>query len=383
MGAHNLTFPASHSDIWIKCAGQPQLSARIDYLEPAKTSRLEGLVAHWIAANYLRGVPVTQTIKDDIEITEEMHDGAILFLNHVNSILAQCSSGNARLIETNIEYSVFVNWLMPTVYRQVADFRHYDPKTATLYIWDYKFGFETIDVIENTQLIYYALDIATKDVVQNIVTFIIQPRAFSAEGPIRSWRFDRVILNEWAGRFKNAYEMAHLNDAPLVVGNHCKRCKARGLCPALYNEVIKLATVLDAPPSLTPAEVGERLRLMELLHTRSGDAKSALHAQGVHYVRNGQTLPGFKLIPKQTQRKLTDENKLVGMAILRGLDSKNLYSQTLLPLGKLEKLLPADIVDACTSKPTGALVLVPDTHQAEGYENKVAAVFNTIPVKPI
>lgn len=382
MGAHNLTFPASHSYMWIKCAGQPQLSARVDFKEPKKTSTLEGVVGHWVAANYLRGIPVTVTIKDDIEITEEMHDGGRFYLEHIKSVLSNCSSGNQLISSTNVEYSVFVNWLMPSVYRQIADYRHYDPVTATLYIWDYKYGFDPVDVIENTQMIYYALDAATKDVVQNVIVFIVQPRAFSADGPVRSWRFDRDTLNKWAGIFKNAYVLAHREDAPLVAGDHCKRCKARGSCPALYEEVIKLATVLDAPPSLTPLEVGERLKLMDLLHTRSGDARSALHAQGTHYVQNGQTLPGWKLIPKTTQRKLTDEKKLVAMFTMCGGNPKELYSESLKPITQLEKLLPKNIVNDCTTKPAGALVLVPDTHQAEGFENKVAATFNTPPVKP-
>src|SRR5699024_7933847 len=184
-----------------------------------------------------------------------------------------------------------------------CDYRWYDFNTDTLYVWDYKYGHVAVDAVDNSQGVYYALDQRCIDTVKRVVFTIVQPRAYHPLGPVRRWEFNRTTLMEWAERFKHGFNEAHKPDAPLNVGSHCHYCPARGMCPAMYERILELATVLDAPPSLTPEEVARRLALLEELYTRSSEAKTALHTQGLHFVRMGKALPGFKLATKQTRRQ--------------------------------------------------------------------------------
>lgn len=374
--SEHATFSASGSKRWLSCAGSVQLSQRIDYVEPSSPAAEEGTAGHWVLEQKIKGKPVLMPslAPNGVQVTDEMHDYADDFIADVISV-------GARIDPLFSEWRVYIDWLLPGQFG-TCDYRWYDSLTDTLYIWDYKFGRMGVEVSENTQGLYYAMDQRTISTVKNVVFTIHQPRYFKAE-PVRRWKFSRSTLMEWSEKFKAAFDEAHKPDASLNVGDHCHFCPARGLCPALYERVKELATVLDAPPSLTPEDVGQRLALLEELHTRSGEAKTALHTQGLHFVRQGKALPGFKLVTATTRRQLTDETKLIGAAPLFGVDPDNLYVRKLKSLTVLEKTLPPALVDMCTTKPQGQPVLVPDHDVRNGHSTIAESVFKTHVTMPV
>lgn len=364
------TFSASGSKRWLACPGSVQLSQRIDYVEPSSPSAEEGTAGHWVLEQKIKGKPPLMPClaPNGVQVTEDMHIYADDFIADVLSV-------GAKLDPLFSEVRIHIDWLLPGQYG-TCDYRWYDFNTDTLYVWDYKYGHVAVEAVDNSQGVYYALDQRCIDTVKRVVFTIVQPRAYHPLGPVRRWEFNRVTLMDWAERFKHGFNEAHKPDAPLNVGSHCHYCPARGMCPAMYERVLELATVLDAPPSLTPEEVARRLALLEELYTRSSEAKTALHTQGLHFVRMGKALPGFKLATKQTRRQLTDEGKLIGAAPMFGVNPETLYERKLKPLSTLEKSLPPALVDMCTTKPEGQPVLVPDSDPRKGHSTLAESVFN-------
>lgn len=367
----NATFSASGSKRWLACPGSVQLSQRIDFEEPLSDSRKEGKAAHWVLEQKIKGKPPLMpcVAPNGIQITDEMHQHADEFISDVISV-------GAKLDPLFSEVRVYIDWLLPGQYG-IADYLWYDTINDVLYVWDYKYGHTPVDARDNSQGVYYSLDQRWISTVKKVVFSVYQPRGYHPDGVLRRWEFNRTTLMSWADRFKKGYEDAHKVDAPLIVGEHCKHCPARGMCPALFERINELKTVLDAPPSLTPEEVGKRLAMLEELHSLSGDAKTALHIQGLHFINKGFALPGFKLAQKQTKRQLTDEKKLTSAAPMFGVTVGSLYEHKLKSLSVLEKILPPALVDMCTTKPEGKPVLVPDSDLRDGVSTMAEAVFNT------
>lgn len=368
---NNATFSASGSKRWLSCPGSVQLIQRIDFEEPLSDSRKEGKAAHWVLEQKIKGKPPLMpcVAPNGVQVTDDMHQ-------HANEFIADVTSVGAKLDPLFSEVRIYIDWLLPGQYG-ICDYQWYDTINDVLYIWDYKYGHTPVDAKENSQGVYYALDQRWVSSVKKIVFTIFQPRSYHQDGVIRRWEFNRTTLMTWADRFKQGYEDAHKIDAPLVVGSHCKGCSARGMCPALFERINELKTVLDAPPSLTPEEVGQRLSMLEELYTLSGDAKTALHTQGLHFVRKGLALPGYKLTTRQTKRQLTDEAKLLGIAPMFGVQPDSLYERKLKSLSVLEKTLPPALVDMCTTKAEGKPILVPDSDLRDGVSTMAEAVFNS------
>lgn len=368
----NATFSASDSKRWLSCPGSVQLSQRIDFEEPLSESRLEGKAAHWVLEQKIKGKSPLMpcTAPNGVQVTDEMHE-------HADFIIADIISCGVKLNPVFSEARVYIDWLLPGQYG-IADYKWYDTETDTLWIWEYKYGHRNVEVKDNSQGAYYACDQRWINTVKNVVFTLYQPRGFHPDGVLRRWEFDRNVLMTWVDRFKKGRDAALAVDASLIVGDHCSLCPARGMCPGLFERIDELKTVLDAPPSLTPEDVGKRLRMLEELYTLSGDAKTALHTQGLHFVRKGFALPGFKLATKQTKRQLTDVARLLSAAPMFGVEIKSLYeTDKLKPLSALEKILPPALVDMCTTKPEGKPVLVPDTDLRDGVSTMAEAVFNS------
>lgn len=374
---NNATFSASGSKRWLACPGSVQLSQRIDFVEPLSESKMEGKAAHWVLEQKIKGKPPLMPCiaPNGIQITDDMHQ-------HADEFIADVISVGAKLDPLFSEVRIYIDWLLPGQYG-IADYQWYDTINDVLYVWDYKYGHTPVEVKDNSQGVYYSLDQRWISSVKKIVFTIVQPRGYHPDGTIRRWEFNRATLMTWADRFKQGFEDAHKPDAPLIVGDHCKYCSARGMCPALFERINELKTVLDAPPSLTPEEVGQRLSMLEELHTLSGDAKTALHTQGLHFIRKGFALPGFKLVSTTPRRRLTDESKLLGAAPMFGVNPETLYERKIKPLGTLEKTLPPALVDMCTTKPDGQPILVPDNDIRDGHSTMAESVFKSPVTMPI
>lgn len=349
-------FSASGSHRWIPCPGSVELIKRVDFHEPSSPSAEEGTLAHEVLENIIKDFPIPEKADEDM----------IAYANEAIEYI----SNLVPLDPDNSEYRVTIDWLIKDQYG-TADYRYYDVREKTLYVFDYKYGFNPVEVIGNTQMAFYAMDDATWKDVKNIVAVIMQPRAYHPDGRYRKWEFTREELMKIAVEFEKSHKLALLPNAPLETGSHCKYCKARGNCPAIHERINELKTILDADPPMTGEQLGERLANIRELHELVDYAKSSLETQAIHKMNSGETINGFSVVPNIGRRVLKDEKTLLSLAPVFGVDTELLYERKIKPLGKLEKELPKEIVNICTEQPNNGFKLV----QSETTTNKAHTVF--------
>lgn len=357
MTQKHAVFSASGSNRWMNCAGSVEMIKRVDFHEPSSPSAEEGTLAHEVLECLIKGKEVPVTADEDM-------------IYHGEKAIEFIKSLGLPVLPENSEKRITIDWLIPGQFG-TCDYFHYDPVTRTVYVIDYKYGFNAVEVDNNSQLSFYAMDDSTWKDFERVVCVIAQPRAYHPDGPYRIWKAERIDIMRIAGKMEKSYQLAKSDSAPLAIGKHCKYCKARGNCPAIHERINELKTILDAEPPLTGEQLGKRLADVRELHELVGYAKSSLETQAMYKINQGDTINGFAVVPNIGRRALKDEQTLLSLAPVFGVDMETLYEKKLKPIGKLEKELPKEIVNICTEQPNNGFKLV----QSETSTNKAQAIF--------
>ena len=201
----------------------------------------------------------------DANRLRQQQDCVNVALNHIFGLLKPEDELHA---ETRVDLSEIRPGMFGT-----CDCLIYKPD-GTLHVIDYKHGFGFVDVVNNSQLRYYALGAlhkimaAGKD-VHTVVSTIVQPNAYGAE-PVRAEAIDVFALLDWSSVLADAVKATEDPNAPLVPGDHCKFCPAAGVkCDALRMSAVKAATTSNGaiadPTKFDAAEMGRRLDEAELI----------------------------------------------------------------------------------------------------------------------
>jgi hypothetical protein len=110
--------------------------------------------------------------------------------------------------------------------------------------------------------------------------------------------------------------------------------------------------------------------------------KTVLKMQALSMIKDGQIVPGFKVVRGVSRRSLKRFEELESIAMMFGVERGSLFVEKPRPLGDLEKLLPSEIIDMVTEKPIGALEVAPEgDKRTAAIENNPAAVFGPA-IKP-
>jgi hypothetical protein len=227
----------SAAGITVKCAGSVQAQEKYPQEETDDTK--EGVAVHWVIASvlgeYLKplgGVILTsqyvgQIAPNGVIITEEMVEAAD---EYVFDILKTCNAygllQSLRIEQRTKAGIIHVdNWGTP-------DCSAYHSAGNTLYLWDFKYGHQYVDVYECWQLINYAILLTDglRDTT-NIVMRIVQPRCFSAAA-VREWSITVGELRPYRNRLEMAFIEALSEHPTIKSGSHCRYCSARHACKA-------------------------------------------------------------------------------------------------------------------------------------------------------
>lgn len=261
-----------------------------------------------------------------------------------------------------------------------SDCTIYGKITGNLWIIDYKHGQGVaVDVEDNAQLKYYALGavlkIGNKAPINQVHTAIVQPRASHRDGPIRTHSYTKDEILDFGTDLMDAARAALEPDAPLIAGDHCKFCKAAGVCSALRSNALAVAQddfgVVRSIDDLTPEEIGsymERIPLVEeWIKSLRRHANSMLEA--------GTPVPGFKLVEKRPTRRWTTQEAVLEWAALEGLEDDEIFEKKIKSPAQIEKVVgkknvPADLimsvstgltmVDEADKRPSAATLAIDD-----------------------
>jgi len=321
---------ASSADRWMSCPGQPQFCASLPDDLPTEEA-VEGTRAHKVCEIML------ETGKPPKWADAEMIKAAKLYIDTIKADMAEMDRP-----ELFVERKFSLEWLYPGMFGR---------NDAMLYEWygllrvyDFKYGKgHMVDVVNNSQLMYYGLgalqEFGDPEAVELIV---VQPRATMGD-TVKRWRVSPDDLRKWGNKvLKPAAEATAEKGAPLIPGDHCRFCKGMiaGKCPAYQKAMTKAVggqeisptMVLPDPELLTPDQLSLWLQSRSLLSM--WDKRVEKYAMDL--LRQGETVPGFKIVEGRSTRIWTDERGAAACAQSAGVEP---YKTELLSPAQMETAL--------------------------------------------
>jgi|DEB0MinimDraft_10_1074344.scaffolds.fasta_scaffold02859_1 hypothetical protein len=248
-----------------------------------------------------------------------------------------------------------------------SDCTIYGKETGNLWIIDYKHGQGVaVDVEDNAQLKYYALGavlkIGNKAPINQVHTAIVQPRASHRDGSIRTYSYTKDEILDFGTDLIDAAHAALAPDAPLIAGDHCKFCKAAGVCSALRGNALAVAQdefgAIKSVDDLTPEEIGAYMDKLPLVEEWIKSLRRHAHTM----LEAGTSVPGFKLVEKRPTRRWKNQEELLDWAASENLEDEEIFEKKIKSPAQIEKVVgkknvPSDLI---MSVSTG-LSMVPDT----------------------
>ena len=342
---------ASSSHRWMACPGSIRMCEGL----PNTTSIYadEGTVAHRIlekvlttrnhAITYLGDKHVLNghTFTVDMEMVEAVNlAAAVVFTDF------KAAGGSATLVvERRFDLSHVYVGMYGTNDAMVGQ------PFGLLRVYDFKYGARhAVEVVWNSQMLYYALGASHGQVYEEIELIILQPRAYHKDGPIRRWRLSPEELDQWMmEKLIPAAKATEDPNAPLVVGeDHCTFCRARATCPAQHEHVTTLAREvfdvvpgeLPPPPELLTMEQLQRILMVEPMAKAWFKSCRSFVTESL---RSGTRTPeeiGFKLVHGRKTRKWASEEEAA--AWLDITIGEGAYTKELISPAQAEKLFKGD-----------------------------------------
>lgn len=226
-------------------------------------------------------------------------------------------------------------------------------------VLDWKFGDGVmVEVEENPQLMFYAAAAMRTPEAQwafegatEIEMVIVQPPE------VRRWVTTPERIAKFELELVQAVKQAEKPDAKLSVGDHCRWCAAKPICPKMTGAVDRALKVqldnLDAP------QISNYLKNADMLEDWIKD----LRALALQMLESGAKLPEYKLVAKRAIRSWSDEEKAKVALFAYGLTESEVMETSVVSPAKAEKALkkrkiglPEDLVVAISSGNTLASV---------------------------
>lgn len=380
--SHSRLAPSA-ADRWVECPASVQLSEQFPQLLE-HPSGPEGTAAHWVATSMLTThTPELGSITPEgIAVTEEMLDGALLVYNHVFRIVNP--HGSIKTL-VRVEQREEMPSLHPEMHGTPDIVIDLSDLTGEIHVIDYKFGHLEVDP-RTRQLKSYTRGVLDRrkfdghaEQYLRVHLHIVQPRCYSASGPIRTFSTTAGDLRaDWNIISAAAHEA--LGDSPTFrVGDHCKYCPGRRACPQLKRYTADLMDRAEyAPPiELPPDALGLELMFVERSLALMDARASGLREQVEANIRAGQAILGWGMKPGQSRTAwAVPLSEVHAMGDMMGVELRREDAPTPKQAVKLfEKAgIDSSVIDAYSVTTPGGLKLVPasETLAAKAFGVKTA-----------
>jgi hypothetical protein len=389
---------ASSAYRWMACPGSPREIAALPHVLQDRTSfyAAQGTVAHGLLERAFAGEDIAALLGTvihytergadfEIEVTQDMVDAVTI--GHQVGLEEQARLPGSSIL---IEERVFPLPDRPDMFG-TSDMIIAQP-WGELVVVDYKHGVgHVVEAEGNPQLMYYALGalVAAGGAAEfaKVSIVIVQPRAPHDQGRVRRWEIDPVSLVEWSDVLRAAADRTLEPDAPILAGDHCRFCAAKGRCGAFRSMInAELQGYLDREPledqRIILPDASDALaiaRAKKLIPAIDAWIKS-IEGMAQRLMEAGYTVAGYKMVRRRSNRDWTDDAMAVERLRSRLLDEaveshgevdeSVLYTTPKLrspaqlegekALGGTKKEREAFIA-ALVTKPPGGLAVVPES----------------------
>ena len=219
-------------------------------------------------------------------------------------------------------------------------------------VLDWKFGDGVaVEAKENEQLMFYAAAAARTKATAWAFVDALEVELIIVQPPyIRRWSTTMERINQFEQTLLSAVKASQHDDAPLKVGDHCRWCAAKPVCPLMTGAADRaLVAKLDALPV---DQIAHYLDQVPLLEGFIKDLQQLAHG----LLEEGKPVPGYKLVNKRATRSWLDADKAAAWLTAAGAEP---YEEKIISPAAAEKLLkgakiglPADLVTAVSSGST-------------------------------
>jgi hypothetical protein len=219
-------------------------------------------------------------------------------------------------------------------------------------VLDWKFGDGVmVEAEESEQGLFYAAAALKTSKVQwafdgatEVEIVIVQPPH------VRRWVTTFKRVHEFERELVVAVQAAKRPDAPVVIGDHCRWCTAKPICPQVSGAVDRVTHTALA--TVDPEALGQALALAERLEDFIADARKLAQAR----LEKGMPVPGYKLVPKRAVRQWVKPAEVEHQLIALGLPRDQVVKEEIISPAQAEKVLkkskmalPDDLVVAVSS----------------------------------
>lgn len=342
------TLPPSGAESWGKCPGWVLMNAWFPQDGEDSEASKEGTEAHEMCAFILNGGVVTAE--------NDMYEATMQYVEDISAVMHRG--------ELRIEQPVSVHRIHKACWG-TPDASLYDKERNTLFVWDFKYGYNPVDVFENAQLVCYTAGLmdhyGCRDTETTVVMRIVQPRAYHDDGTIREWTVLGSDLRAQINLLANAAERA-MQGGDCASGTHCRYCNARHACPTALQAGVQLYEVANEP--IPTFATNQGLAVQYAIVKRALDQlkyiKTGLEEELKQRIKSGQIIPNWML--KQTYGKRTwnvSKSELFDYGDSLGIDLRS-PPEAISPT-QFEKTNPEaySTLEAFVHRPVGALKLAP------------------------
>lgn len=370
-------LPPSSADMWVHCDGWVTMSQSFPEVDDTEAAR-QGTAAHEVAAQFIESFARGGTYNpksgdvtsNGVTIDDEMLDACELYAEDVRSVMMKTRVFGGPYL--GIEQSL----TMPDIHGMsfgTSDCFIYDCENKTMYVWDFKFGFDPVEVFENWQLVNYSAGvlnwlrertplITESNLDMKIIFRIAQPRSFHRDGPIREWA---TTLGDLWGMYDQLSVAASANisgGGPTSSGAHCKYCPARHGCQSAMTAGARLFEVASQalPLDISNDAMATQLTIVKRAVKHLESIEKALEQQVEHVVRSGKNVPGFRVAEKQGRTSwAVPAEEVHALGDMLGIDLRKLDSVT--PRQAVKLGIDEAVIMAYSHKTTTGVEVIPDS----------------------
>jgi hypothetical protein len=221
-------------------------------------------------------------------------------------------------------------------------------------VLDWKFGDGVaVGVEENEQLLFYAAAAMRTpsvawvfDGATEIECVIVQPPS------VKRWVTTVERVKEFEQQLVKAVVISQKKWPPIIVGEHCRWCSAKPVCPEMTGAVDRALDLQLA--SLDASKIGTYLKNCDLLEQWITDLRALAHQM----LEADKPVPGWKLVNKRATRQWANDDQAADV-LAKVIPEAELYVNKLITpavaekvLKKLGDKLPDDLIIAVSSGST-------------------------------
>lgn len=326
--SHAFLAPSAAS-CWVECPGSAAMSAMIP--ETKSEAASAGDAAHWLCQMLLEDCVngeyanlniqqyLGQTDPAGTIITPDMGEAAAMYVEEI-AFTMDSVGWDKLFIESHVSTPIHEEC------HGTPDAYFYEVGIDTMHIWDFKYGHGDVAAFENWQLIcYYAGAMEsygfTDPTALRVDFCIVQPRCFTASGPVKKWSVAASELGGALSRLREAAAEAVKPTAPVVSGNQCRYCPARHMCKSARESALDAISYQNtmAPEPLSDDGLAYEMSTLQNAIKALKHRESALHDEASARIATGRKIPNFSRVSTVGNRKFNADPAVLAMIAPAGV----------------------------------------------------------------